>query len=198
MPAPPSFHFADLEQNPLRCSGLLRLPPSGVMRSYYQTSSARFFTKSWPNWKVISPQELVKRINREKLAGEYAKLREDFEQSNIFDGDALRKIASAIGVRYVFQPRLAAFSQTMTDRWSFLPFDLRIMQTRSSNMRVWLQLWDAETGEMVWTSMAETTMQNEAAFSRPRVFGDVARATLGGMVGDLNQPEEGLPIYPPE
>jgi hypothetical protein len=71
----------------------------------------------------------------------------------------------------------------MTDRWSFL--DLRIMQTRSSNMRVSLQLWDAETGEMVWASMAETTMQNEAVFQDPVYLEDVARATLGGMVGDL-------------
>ena len=101
-------------------------------------------------------QELTKRINREGLAGEYAKLRADYELSDILDGvGTLRKIAAAIGVRYVFRPRLAAFSQTMTDRFKFPGFDLLITQTRSSNMRISLQLWDAETGELIWGSMAE-------------------------------------------
>jgi hypothetical protein len=73
----------------------------------------------------------------------------------------------------------------MTDRWSFPPFDIRMMQTRSSIMRISLQLWDAETGEVVWASMAETTMQNEAMSQDPVYLDDVGRAALGGMVADF-------------
>lgn len=144
----------------------------------------------------MSPQELAKGINRHGLAGEYAKMRADFEISHILDGGTLRKISSALGVRYVFQPHLAAFSQTMTDRWSFPPIDLRMMQTRSSIMRISLQLWDAETGEIVWASIAETTMQNEAVSQDPVYFEDVARATLGSMVADFKN-RKTASIYTP-
>ena len=73
----------------------------------------------------------------------------------------------------------------MTDRWSFPPIDLRMMQTRSSTMRISLQLWDAETGEIIWASLAETTMQNEAVSQDPVYLEDVSRATLGSMVEDF-------------
>src|SRR5262249_11019151 len=105
--------------------------------------------------------------------------------THILDGGTLRRIASALGVRYVFQPQLAAFSQTMSDRWSFPPIDLRMMHTRSSIMRISLQLWDAETGEIVWASIAEATMQNEAVSQDPVYLEDIARATLGSMVEDF-------------
>lgn len=184
-PMPPSFQPAVFEQHSVALFGAIT--PPGLRGNEIPLSYAldQILHKVSPNWKVISPQELAKRINRHGLAGEYVKMRADFEVSHILDSGSLRKIASALGVRYVFQPHLAAFSQTMTDRWSFPPIDLRVTQTRSSIMRVSLQLWDAETGEMVWASMAETTMQNEAVSQDPVYMEDVARATFGGMVADF-------------
>lgn len=182
---PPSFSPAVLAQEPVALFGAITLPAlrgNEVAVSYYLEE---ILYKAAPNWKVVPTQELTKRINREGLAGEYAKLRADYELSDILDGGTLRKIAAAIGVRYVFQPRLAAFSQTMTDRFKFPGLDLLLTQTRSSNMRISLQLWDAETGELIWGSMAETTMQNEAVSQDPVYMEDVARATLGGIVADF-------------
>jgi len=195
-PMSPSFQITDMEQHSVALFGAVTSPGLRGNEIILSNELSQILHKVVPSWKVVSPQELVKRINREGLAGEYAKMKEDYEQSNIFDGGALRKIASVIGVRYVFQPRLAAFSQTMTDRWSFPPFDVRMMQTRSSNMRISLQLWDAETGEMVWASTAETTMQNEAVSQDPVYLEDVARATLGGMVGDLMNRREASKYTP--
>ena len=185
MPMPPSFQPAFLEQHTVALFGAIAPPAlrgSEVALSY---ALNQILQKVSPTWKVMSPQELTKRINRQGLAGEYTKMRADFEISHILDGGMLRKIASALGVRYVFQPHLAAFSQTMTDRWKFPPIDLRMMQTRSSNMRISLQLWDTETGEIVWASIGETTMQNEAVSQDPVYFEDISRATLGSMVEDF-------------
>jgi|KBSMisStandDraft_5_1062788.scaffolds.fasta_scaffold08303_2 hypothetical protein len=72
-------------------------------------------------------------------------MRNEYEQTTILDRDTLSKIATAINARYVFQPRLVAFSQTMTDRWTVPAFNMRVFQTRSSLMRVTLQLWDTDT-----------------------------------------------------
>ena len=72
----------------------------------------------------------------------------------------------------------------MTDRWTIPAVDVRFMQTRSSIMRASLQLWDAETGEMVWNSYAEATVENEALSQDPMYFEDIARITLASMISD--------------
>jgi hypothetical protein len=182
---PPSFQPVVLEQDSVALFGAVTM---AGLRGNEDTLSHylnEILKKVVPNWKVVSPQELTRRINRQGLAGEYAKMRVDYELSNILDGAVLRKIAAAIGVRYVFQPRLAAFSQTMIDRFKFPGFDLRLTQTRSSIMRISLQLWDAATGEIVWASMAETNMANEAVSQDPVYLEDIARVTLGSMMSDF-------------
>jgi hypothetical protein len=73
----------------------------------------------------------------------------------------------------------------MTDRWKIPAFDIRVAQTRSSDMRVVLQLWDMKTGEMLWGSAAETSMQNEAVSQDPVYLEDIARATLGSIMADF-------------
>ena len=60
----------------------------------------------------------------------------------------------------------------------------RVSQTRSSIMRLSLQLWNVENGGLVWASVAETNMANEAV--SPGVYlEDIARATLGSMISDV-------------
>ena len=52
-------------------------------------------------------------------------------------------------------------------------------------MRLVLQLWDAKTGELVWASADETSMQNEAVSQDPVYLEDIVRATLSGMMADV-------------
>ena len=182
---PPSFQPAVFEYHTVALFGAITPPALHGNEVAISYALDQILHKVSPKWKVMSPRELAKLINRHGLAGGYAKMRADFELSHILDGATLRKIASALGVRYVFQPYLAAFTQTMTDRWSFPPIDLRVTQTRSSIMRLSLQLWDAETGELVWGSIAETTMQNEGLSQDPVYLEDVSRATLGSMMEDF-------------
>ena len=59
------------------------------------------------------------------------------------------------------------------------------MQTRTSNLRMSLQLWDTETGELLWASRAEGTMQSEAVSKDPVYFEDAARVALGSIVSDF-------------
>lgn len=136
-----------------------------------------------PDFKVVSPQETASRINQGGLAQEYARMRTDYEQTNILDAAALRKLGEAAKARYAFQPRLGAFTQTMTNRWT--PWDLRIIQTRSSMLRLSLQLWDTHTGEPVWSSTAEAILSGEVVFQDPVYLEDAARVALGSVVADF-------------
>jgi len=138
-----------------------------------------------PNWRVIPPRETATRINTLGLTSDYAIMREMYETTQILNRDTLRKIGRAIGARYVFQPRLASFSQTMTQRWKFPALEVRMAETRSSVMRMSLHLWDVETGELLWTSSAEATMQSDGVSEDPIYLEDIARATLGSIISDF-------------
>ena len=142
-------------------------------------------TKVAPQMHVIHSKDSMSQINQKGLAAEYTQMRVDAEQSYVLNRETLRKIGLAIGARYAFQPRLANFIQAMTDRWNFPGLGVMIMQTRSADLRVSLQLWDTKTGELLWVSMAEGTLQSEAASRDYVYFEDAARVALGSMIADL-------------
>lgn len=60
-----------------------------------------------------------------------------------------------------------------------------MVQTRSAHMRLSLQLWDTRSGELIWSSAAETALQSEAATQDPVFMEDAARITWGSMLSDL-------------
>lgn len=184
-PLPSSFRHAVFEEQAVALFPAVTVPAlrgNEVAISYYLDEILR---KLAPKWRTVSPKIIVTRINQEGLAEAYTKLMQDHEQSNIFDRNLLGKVAAALRARYVFQPRLAFLMQTMTDRWKIPALDVRVSQTRSSIMRLSLQLWDTENGELVWGSVAETNMANEAVSQDPVYLEDIARATLGSMISDL-------------
>jgi hypothetical protein len=184
-PIPGPFHPTNFAQHPVAVFPAITMP--GLRGNEFTLGHylGYILRKENPNWKVVLELETSSRISRKGLATEFARMRNDYDQSSIFDADTLRKIGAAIDARYIFQPRLAAFSQTMIDRWMFPGLNVRLLQTRSSIMRISLQLWDAETGDLLWASMAETTMSNEAVSQDPVYEHEIALATLGSMVVDL-------------
>src|SRR5262245_65881409 len=100
-----------------------------------------------PDFKVVAPQDTASRINKGGLAQDYARMRADYEVTNILEATALRKLGEAAKARYAFQPRLGALTRPMLRRCT--PGRLRIIQTRSSTLRLSLQLWDMQTGEPI-------------------------------------------------
>ena len=148
--------------------------------SFYLADILRTIT---PEFKVVSPQDTATRINTRGLAAEYVRMRTDYEQTNILEASALKKLGAAVEARYAFQPRLVSFTQTMTERWKFA--DFRIVQTRSSILRLALQLWDTHTGEPVWASVAEAIVSSEVILQDPVFLEDAARVALGGLLADF-------------
>ena len=184
-PLPPSFDPATLEQEPVAILGALAMAGLHGNEMPLDHLLGEVLSKVAPHIHVISSKHSMSQINQQGLAVEYTRMRVDAELSYVLDRESLRKIGSAIGARYVFQPRLAAFVQAMTDRWTFPGLGVLLMQTRSADLRVSLQLWDVNTGELLWVSMAEGTLQSEAASRDYVYFEDAARVALGSMIADL-------------
>ena len=181
----PSFDPASLAKEPVAIFGAMTSPGLRGNEVGFDYMLGEVLQRVAPHFQIISQQQTISQINQQGLAAEYNQMRVDAEQSHILNRDPLRKVAAAVGARYVFQPRLAAFTQTMYDRWTFPGFGVVLSQTRQSNLRMSVQLWDAKSGELLWASMAEGTMQSEAFAKDPVHLEDTVRVTLGSIVADF-------------
>ena len=184
---PPSFDPAVFEQQPVAVLVALAPPALHGHEVDLTLSLNRILKQIEPTWKLVSPRDAATRINQQGLAAEYTRMRTDYERSDILDRDPLKKIGAALGTRYIFQPRLTAFAQTLYERWEFPGVNVKLLRTRTSILRVSLQLWNAETGELIWTSAAEATFQQEALFNDPVYLQEAGLVTWGSIISDLVQ-----------
>jgi hypothetical protein len=184
---PPSINLTAMEREPMAILEATTSPSLSGNEIGLALSLKRVVQRMDPNMRLVSPQEAASRINRQGLASEYARMRMDYAQSNILDRNTLRKIGAALGVRYVFQPRLAAFTQTLYDRWEFPGLNIQVLRTRVSILRLALQLWDTETGDLVWASTAEGAFQEEALTEEPVYLREAGRITWGSIISDFAQ-----------
>ncbi|GKS59329.1 hypothetical protein YTPLAS18_28560 [Nitrospira sp.] len=184
-PLSSSYHLATLGQDKMAVLTPMSTPSlrgTEVGMGYYLGAVLH---KVAPTWHIVDERESVTLINTHGLVEEYARMRTDAELTNILDRHRLQKIGAAVGARYVLQLRLAHFSEDLQDRWSFPALNIRVVQTRSSILRLALQLWDTTNGELIWSSTAEATLENETMDQDPIFLGDAARVTLASSIADL-------------
>lgn len=182
---PPSFNKTALERESV---AILEAQTSPNLRGNevgLALSLKRTVQRVAPTMRLVSPQEAASRINRQGLASEYTRMRMDYAQSNILARDPLRTIGAALGVRYVFQPILAAFTQTLYDRWKVPALEINVVRIRVSILRLALQLWDTETGELIWASTAEGSFEDEAVTEEPVYLREAGRITWGSIISDF-------------
>lgn len=82
----------------------------------------------------------------------------EYGPRGILELQRLRQIGSALGSRYVFLPGLGEFTQTIVDKFEVM--GLKLVRSRVTTLRLWLQLWDAQTGRILWESAGEVTAVN--------------------------------------
>lgn len=113
-------------------------------------------------------------LNQQGLAAEYGTLIAGFGRGGILESKPLRRIGSALSSRYVLLPGLAEFNQVIIDRLSISGWN--IIQSRVTTLRLWLQLWDTQTGKIVWESAGEATVATKLLRSEQTVaLDEIAR-----------------------
>jgi hypothetical protein len=98
-------------------------------------------------------------LNQQGLAAEYADLLSGFARSGVLERKRLQSLGSALRVRYVLLPGLAGFDEVLAD--SFEISGLKIVRSRITTLRLWLQLWDTQTGRLLWESAGEARVASE-------------------------------------
>lgn len=109
-----------------------------------------------PPIREIPTFETVNRLTDQGLAAEYADLLSGFARSGIMERQRLRRIGSGLGARYVMLPGLAQLDETVIDK--FEAAGLKLLRNRVTTLRLWLQLWDVQSGHIVWGSAGEVTV----------------------------------------
>jgi hypothetical protein len=115
-------------------------------------------TEVTPPIHARSAHDTVNLLNEQGLAGEYAELMAGFARSRILDRDRMRRIGSALGSRYVFLPGVAELDSFLVDRFEMAGF--KLIRNQVTRLRLWLQVWDAQSGRMLWESIGEATVAN--------------------------------------
>jgi len=77
-------------------------------------------------------------------------------------------------VKYIAQPRLLSYIERTSTRLS--AFGLSLVSTRETTVKVSLQLWDTDTGKIVWEGSGQATIAVEALRAKPVSFEEVVEA----------------------
>jgi len=153
-----------LEPQALHTSGIAFITPSSVTgQEEDKQALALAFTealkKARPTLRVMPLPATLSAINRANLSGEYRQMFEDYRLTGIFSRDTLMKVSNVTGVRYLAQLKLGAFRQDSKNRWGTL--GIRMLETKTTSLRLYLQIWDGEDGSVAWEGARELASSHE-------------------------------------
>jgi hypothetical protein len=192
-PKPPSFDASELVGMPVAVLGFVA---PGNLQGLSPTLSQALsdaLTEVTPPISAISTDETLNRLTDHGLATEYADLRAGFARNGMLDRHRLQRIGLGLGSRYVLLPGVAQFDETILDR--FEAIGIKLLRNRVTTLRLWLQLWDAQTGHIVWESSGEDTTSTVLVRLKQTVaLEQIAKTLLVRMLQDglLQRPKPNL------
>jgi hypothetical protein len=153
---PASFDVGALQDEPV--TTLVPIAPGSLQGSspVVSLALATALARVKPAIRTISAFETVNRLTDRGLAEEYGHLLSGFASTGMLERQRLRRIGSGLGARYVLLPGVAQLDETIIDR--FEAGGLKLLRNRVTTLRLWLQLWDTQSGHLVWESAGEITV----------------------------------------
>ena len=154
-PKPASFDTADLARMPVV---VLAFMAPGNLQGLGPTLSHAIsgaLAEVNPPIREISTDQTLNQLTDKGLATEYADMRAGFARNGMLDRQRLRRIGLGLGSRYVLLPGVAEFNEEILDKYEAA--GIKLLRNRVTTLRLWLQLWDSQTGHIVWESSGEVT-----------------------------------------
>jgi hypothetical protein len=154
-PRAQSLDVAAMASQPIAVAGVVAPPTLQGFSPSLSLALVAAIDEVRPPIQAIPPYRTLSLLNEKGLAGDYANLISGYSASGILDHQRLHDIGNALGSSYLMLPGLAEFNQTVLDKFEALGF--KALRTRITTLRLWLQLWDTQTGQIVWESSGEIT-----------------------------------------
>ena len=136
-----------------------------------------------PEVMVLQLPQVLSAMNAADLDVEYKQMYRDYLETGILEGSILQRISDVAGVRYFAQLSLAGFRQSSSGRFSFL--GLRISHTEFANLRVFMQIWDAQNANIAWEGFTELNYAYETGAQKPVTFADISALAAGELFAEL-------------
>ncbi|MDD2915212.1 MAG: hypothetical protein PHP70_07830 [Gallionella sp.] len=155
----------NLDPQVLKATGIAFITPSSATgQEEDRQAVALAFTEALklarPNLIIVPLPATLGAINRAGLASEYKQMFEDYRLTGIFNRETLLKISHATGARYLAQLKLGGFRQESKNRWGML--GVRMVETKTTFLRLYLQIWDGENGSVAWEGAQELSSAQES------------------------------------
>ncbi len=154
-----------LKTEDLRAGGIALITPSSATgqeedKQALALSFTEILKNGRPELRILPLPQTLSAINRNGLTREYRQMFEDYRLAGIFDPETLQKVAAATGMRYLAQLKLGAFKQESKGRFGIL--GVRVLETKTSTIRLFLQIWDSRDGSIAWEGAQESTVSHES------------------------------------
>jgi hypothetical protein len=172
----------------LKTFGIAFITPSTVTGQEEEKQAvaltfAEVLQKERPELHCVSLPETLSAVNRAGLADDYKQMFEDYRDTGIFKRDILKQVGDVIGVRYVAQLKLAGFRQGSKGRFSF--FGLRVLETKTADVRLFFQIWDTLDGSIAWEATQELSYGVDSVAENNVALRTVLRETAHNLIDRL-------------
>ena len=182
-PKPPSLDTRDLARTPMVVLAFVAPANLQGLSPTLSHALSGALAEVTPAIREIPAAETLNRLTDKGLATEYADLRAGFARNGMLDRQPLRRIGSGLGSQYVLLPGLAQFGEEILDK--FEAAGIKLVRNRVTTLRLWLQLWDSQTGHIVWESSGEGTTSSVLLSPTQTVaLEEIARKLLVRMIQD--------------
>jgi len=136
-----------------------------------------------PGIRVSTLAETLGAVNKAGLADSYRRMYDDQRDTSLFSGDMLKHVGTATGARYIAQLKLQRFEQGAKDRFGI--FGLRVVETKYAHIRLFLQVWDSQTGGIAWEGVQEMRHSHDTTSEEPVMQRTVLERTARDLVARL-------------
>jgi hypothetical protein len=133
--------------------------------------------------EVLSPAQSLSLLNQAGMAREYNEAIKDFQITGVLDQQILIRIHEVMGVKYLFYLSLNSFRQYPSTRLSTL--GLRLIDSQTGTLRLFVRIFEAGQGKIVWEGSAEGIITRESFRARLITLTELGQIACQKLVNDL-------------
>lgn len=132
---------------------------------------------------VVPLALLLNRVNVAGLAETYAASLAMYDASGIIPRSSIGQLGEAAGARYLAKLSLANFEQSQVERFGVA--GIRVLTTNRTRIRLFLEVWDSQSGQIVWYANEELNIASERATEEDLTVRGAATRAISEMMATI-------------
>jgi hypothetical protein len=177
-----------LRAGDLDASGIAFITPSATTGQEEEKQAvalvfAKVLKQTRPQLRVVTLSETLSAVNKAGIGDVYKRMYDEYRDTGLFKRDTLKQVSDLTGARFVAHLKLQAFGQGAKERFGILGF--RIAETRTANVRLFVQIWDSRDGTVAWEALQEMLYSHERFNEEPVTLSKILTEIAESIVARL-------------